>query len=584
MTLATYLVQRGKRGTWQLRVPIPRALHAPGKPREKGKSLGTTDRRIASDRALRVLDEWKREWAAMRGEGSPALPARSVAAPLMPTDHELDEAAVVLGYELSLSAADAGRRTLAGKGSNMYRAHVNYVRAELEEQVRATATGDDSLVRELAAEAMAALGVELDRDSEAYGKLVDRLNASRLAGLKAQHRRNVGELEAVGESAVIERVRQRERDKARPGETLLDLFDRYAEQRLAEEGKRDDTLAQDRKVIEQFAEFVGADRAVASIKPEHVREYRDTMRQLPPKWRDRANMRGLTMRGAAAKARAGDMPRVALTTINKHLSTISPLFAWLIEERWDLANPCTGLFFKKVKGKNPRPPLGADRLNAVLASPLFTGFEADGKEHRPGDVRANDWRYWIPLLCLFTGMRVGEAAQLRTEDVSQHVSGAWIIDIQHDPAKGQTTKAGQSRASVAHVKLIELGFIAFVEDRRSGKDGDSRLFPELVANGRDQLGAEPSAFWRDYLTRIGIKSGADGLGAHSFRHELADRLRVEVGLVDDQIAVALGHDQKSTTGGYGAVRQGTVKFLAPVMEQVRFDGVEFGHLIAKPSK
>lgn len=577
MSLATYLVQRGKRGIWQLRVPIPRALHAPGKPRERIKSLGTSDRQIASDRALSVLDEWKREWSRARGHEVQPLPSRVTSPLRMPDEHELDEAAVVLGYELPLSSADAGRRTLAGKGRNMYQAHINFVRAELEDQIQATATGDDGLVRELAGEAMVALGVEFDRDSAAYRALVDRLNASRLASLQAQHRRNVGDVEAVGESAVIERVRQREQDKAKPGETLLDLFDRYAEQRAAEDGKRSDTLTQDRKVIEQFAAFVGADRALASIKPEHVRDYRDTMRQLPPKWRDRADMRGLTMREAATKARAAGMPRIALTTINKHLSTISPLFAWLIEERWDLANPCTGLFFKRVKGKNPRPPLGTDRLNAVLASPLFTGFEADGKEHRPGTARANDWRYWIPLLCLFTGMRVGEAAQLRAEDVSQHESGAWVIDIRHAPEKGQTTKAGQSRATVAHAALVDLGFIIFVDQRRAER-GDSRLFPALVESDRGQIGAEPSAFWRDYLTRVGIKSGADGLGAHSFRHELADRLRVEVGLVDDQVAVALGHDQKSTTAGYGTVRQGTVRFLAPVMRQVRFDGVTFGHL------
>jgi integrase len=575
MSLATYLVQRGKRGIWQLRVPVPRALHAPGRPKEQVKSMGTTDRRMASDRALSVLVEWKAQWAAASGTGAPAQQR-------MPADHELDQAAVVLGYEMPLSAADAGRRTLAGKGRHMYQSHVNFVRADLEEQVRAAATGDDTLVRELAEEAMSALGVDLDRNGDAYRALVDRLNSSRLAGLKAQHSRNLGDLEAVGESAVIERVRKRDLEKAKPGETLLGLFDRYAETKLDEDNKRSDTLTQDRKVIEQFAEFVGADRAITSIKPEHVREYRDTMRQVPPKWRDRTDMRGLTMREAAAKARAGDMPRVALTTVNKHLSTVSPLFAWLIEERWDLVNPCTGLFFKRVKGKNPRPPFGTDRLNAVLASPLFTGFEADGKEHRPGTVRANDWRYWIPMLCLFSGMRVGEAAQLRTDDVLQHESGAWVIDIKHDPAKGQTTKAGQSRAAVAHSKLVELGFIAFVEQRRAANDGDGRLFPELMANDRAQIGAEPSEFWRDYLTRVGIKAGRDGLGAHSFRHELADRLREEVGLVDDQVAVALGHDQKSTTASYGSVRQGTVKFLAPVMEQVRFDGVKFHRLIAAP--
>lgn len=569
MSLANYLVQRGKRGTWQLRVPVPRALHAPGKPKERVMSMGTTDRRIASDRALAVLDDWKREWATARGETFSALPARQAS-----FRHQVTVPALVLGqHEALLQRLEDQRRALPADDAAQD-AEMAKRAADLRRLTRRHADGDDRTFRAMADRMIAARSLAIVEGSSEYEALVAGLAESAIEALAIHQRRYSGELNAEPRSALIRDERQRQADKAKPGETLLDLFDRYAEQRLAEGRKRHDTLKQDRKVIEQFAAFVGAGRAVASIKPEHVREYRDTLRQLPPKWRDRGDMRGLSMREAVAKARATDMPRTALTTVNKHLSTISPLFAWLIKERWDLSNPCAGLFHDKVRGKNPRPPLGTDRLNKVLASPLFTGFEADGKEHRPGEVRANDWRYWIPLLCLFTGMRVGEAAQLRTEDVSQHESGAWIIDIQHAPEKGQTTKAGHSRASVAHAKLVELGFVAFVEDRRKA-GGDSRLFPELVANDRDQLGAEPSAFWRDYLTRIGVKAGADGLGAHSFRHELADRLRVEVGLVDDQIAVALGHDQKSTTAGYGAVRQGTVRFLAPVMAQVRFDGVEF---------
>lgn len=572
MSLATYLVQRGKRGTWQLRVPIPRALHAPGKPKERVMSMGTTDRRIASDRALAVLDDWKREWATARGETFAALPARQAS----PRDQVTVPALVLGQHEALLQRLEDQRRALPADDAAQD-AEMAKRAADLRRLTRRHADGDDATFRAMADRMIAARSLPIVEGSSEYEALVAGLAESAIEALSVHQRRYSGEMNAEPRSALIRDERQRQADKAKPGEALLDLFDRYAEQRLAEGRKRDDTLKQDRKVIEQFATFVGVDRAVASIKPEHVREYRDTLRQLPPKWRDRADMRGLSMREAAAKARAADMPRTALTTVNKHLSTISPLFAWLIKERWDLSNPCAGLFHDKVRGKNPRPPLGTDRLNKVLASPLFTGFEADGKEHRPGEVRANDWRYWIPLLCLFTGMRVGEAAQLRTEDVSQHESGAWIIDIQHAPEKGQTTKAGHSRASVAHAKLVELGFIGFVQDRRKA-GGDSRLFPELVANDRDQLGAEPSAFWRDYLTRIGVKAGADGLGAHSFRHELADRLRVEVGLVDDQIAVALGHDQKSTTAGYGAVRQGTVRFLAPVMAQVRFDGVEFDRL------
>lgn len=572
MSLATYLVQRGKRGTWQLRVPVPRSLHAPGKPKERVRSMGTSDRRIASDRALHLLDQWKREWAALRGETLGSLPTAS-RAKRTPTEAELEALAVEFGHDEAMAQSEMRRRQPGG-----WQRHIHRTEAALDAFTPLAATSDHSLVEGMAGEIIEGMGLDLEPGTPAYLRFLDDLNAARLAALKTSRARARGDLEATTDTALIARVRQHERDKAKPGETLLDLFDRYAEQRLAGRKKRSDTLTQDRKVIEQFAAFIGTDRAIASIKLVDVRDYKDTMFQLPPKWRDRADMRGLTMRQAAAKARASDMPRVALTTINKHLSTISPLFDWLIKHDWASANPCRGLYYE-IEGKNSRPPFGTDRLNAVLASPLFTGFEADGKEHLPGALRATDWRYWIPLLCLFTGMRVGEAAQLRTEDVSQHGSGAWVIDIHHIPEKGQTTKAKQSRAAVAHAKLVELGFIGLVEERRVA-GGDSRLFPELVANGRDQIGAEPSRFWRDYLTRTGIKAGADGLGAHSFRHELADRLRDEVGLVDDQVAVTLGHDQKSTSATYGTVRQGTVRFLAPVMEQVRFDGVKFDHLKA----
>ena len=42
------------------------------------------------------------------------------------------------------------------------------------------------------------------------------------------------------------------------------------------------------------------------------------------------------------------------------------------------------------------------------------------------NCRADDWRYWIPLVCLFTGARLGEIAQLRTEDVRRE-RGIWFM-------------------------------------------------------------------------------------------------------------------------------------------------------------
>jgi hypothetical protein len=56
---------------------------------------------------------------------------------------------------------------------------------------------------------------------------------------------------------------------------------------------------------------------------------------------------------------------------------------------------------------------------------------------------------------------------------------------------------------------------------------------------------------------------------------MADLLRYEAELLDDQIEVALGHNQKTTTGGYGRLKQGTVTMLQGYFQGVRFEGVDF---------
>lgn len=151
------------------------------------------------------------------------------------------------------------------------------------------------------------------------------------------------------------------------------------------------------------------------------------------------------------------------------------------------------------------------------------------------------------------------------------------MTIRHDPTRGQFTKSGTSRPAIVHSRLVAIEFLEFVQRQRL-KSGNGRLFPELQVNVRDQIGHAPSVFWRKYLAAIGIKSGRDGYGAHSFRHTMADRLREEASLLDDEVEVALGHNQKTVTSGYGRIRQGTVPVLSKMVERVRFEGVELGHL------
>jgi integrase len=305
-----------------------------------------------------------------------------------------------------------------------------------------------------------------------------------------------------------------------------------------------------------------------------VREWRDTVASLPPGYGATKAYKGLSLREVASKARKAGAAKLSPTTVNKYLSTISPFLGWCVRNGFAERNPCDDLFYDLRKGQNPRPPFSSEQLQAILASPLFVGFQKDGREHVPGNQQANDWRFWIPLVCLFTGARIGEIAQLKTDDL-QIEDAVPFISIRHDESREQTTKSGQTRIMPLHPKLVQIGFVAFVEEQRARSLGNASpwLFPEIVVNERGSRGTSPSRFWRNYLHRIGIKAKADGYGSHSFRHALADKLRLS-GYLDEEIKVVLGHSHKSVTSGYGIVRQGTVSRIIKMISEIEFEEVD----------
>ena len=577
------IIKRKRNGrelrNYEVRILVPTAWQAKVGKKEALLSLGTGDRRAANVIALQIVAHQYTEWQRIADK---TLDVRSEV-----TDPRA--IAVKVAYDGMLDALEKNRR-LWPTDDVQYTAQLAQREIDLLRLTRRFQDGDLSQWEAMADRAFKARGLTLDKNSNEYKANVEAFALGSIDAIGVFNRRVGGELEAAPRTTLVQEAKSKQAAKAKSGETILELFERWAEEMLAKGVKRSDTVNQDRKVIESFAAFVGADRDIRSITPIEVAAYRDTLRDLPPKWMSKRELRHLEMRPAAAKARTLDMPRTAYTTINKQLSTISPLYKWIARHpTWaGHINPCNGLFYDKVKGKNRRPPFKTVDLKNMLHSPLFTGFKEDGEEHIPGDKQADDWRYWIPLTALFTGARIGEIAQLRLCDVCEE-HGVWFIHIRHDKNDGLTTKNGMSRAVAVHTTLEKIGFLAFHarQLQRAGGDNTGPLFAELTRNVRGQISAVPSRWWRDYLTRIKIKDpdaeGGDGFGAHSFRHTLADRLRTEAELLDNEIAVCLGHNMKSTTSEYGELPQGTVKMLKGYMDALRFDGLDFNHLCVRNS-
>lgn len=550
---------------WQLRWPLPPEARRATGVKEWTKSLKTSDKRAAERQAILILAEWQRKAAALEAGLSSPAPVDIEFGPIAYRRFYVDAAALFQKRRLEggLAAFDtikddllpkgalANRRSLAGDHSHMLAAVGSMFRENGHEF-------DESIPHHQ---------VVLAQSAEFFRAAVE-MEARRLGGEVHPELTSAMVLAAEAANAVADAPGTE--IHADPSMALLAQFDTYASRYVAAGRKRQDTLTQDRIIVELFASFVGLDTDFRTITRSTVRNWRDTVLRCPANFNKLSRYRGWTLSRIANDALRHGGKLLSPKTVNKYLSAVSALFTYLAAERDDVANPCLGLSIEIDKASNRRPTFSDEQIGRIFATPLFTGSAGPCSLHVRGDHRADTWHYWIPLTCLFSGLRIGEVAQLRICDIKSEF-GACVMHIRHDQTAGLSTKPGTSRMMPIHSQLVSIGFMDMVERRAQDSDGDPTqpLFAGLSKNDRDQIGSAPSRFWRDYLTKVGEKKGDDGIGAHSFRHTLAQKLR-DADELDITIAVVLGHSLPSTTAGYGTTRQGSIKMLSDMIEKVKF--------------
>jgi len=91
-----------------------------------------------------------------------------------------------------------------------------------------------------------------------------------------------------------------------------------------------------------------------------------------------------------------------------------------------------------------------------------------------------DWSlYWITVLGMHSGARIGEPAQLSAADIHD-VEGVLCLEI-HKRTEGTTVKSdARERWAPLHPEVIRLGFLEYVEARRDAEGAGAKLFPHHV--------------------------------------------------------------------------------------------------------
>lgn len=551
---------------WQVRIYVPKQYQEMLGSPDVVRSLHTEDEREAHRRAVRKVAEFHEEWESLQAP-----------APIDP-----EAIAVSVGYDRMLERLI--ERNASGGAEPDVQAEAR--RRSHRKLVSKYRGGDFDPWEGAAERAIEEHGLNIAKGSPEFSAFTKAIAEATLDAIGVELRAADGEFDAAPRSRIVSDVRAREAKRAKPGETIAELFEVYAKGLLESGKKRPAGVDQDRVVVLQFAEFVGVERAVSSIGYEEAKEYVDALAHIPLGYTKKKAYRGLTVREAIAKAQAEGAATLSLISQQRYISTLSPFFKHLKGEaggRLVPTNPFDGLHkdVSRARRESSRPPFCADQIGQIVNSPLFTGFLGDGKEHLPGNQRAEDWRYWIPLICVFTGARIGEAAQLHVDDIFR-LEGIWCIEFRSDTETNQAIKNNETRLVAVHDTLRRIGLIEFVERRQDeAQEPSEQLFPELEPGERGQFGDMPSSWWRRYLEKIGVKARGrrDGFGSHSFRHTLHDQLRA-AGHLDDVFGpLIMGHSKGGVTSRYGGTRQGTPKLSYEIINSARFIPIAKGRVV-----
>lgn len=346
------------------------------------------------------------------------------------------------------------------------------------------------------------------------------------------------------------------------GPTIKNLLGNYVSE-MSSESWTPRTRTQNERTLSLFTEFLG-DKPIGAVSRTDVSRFVDeVLRKLP-----RTYGKSPKDHSKRWSELVVENPTHGLSTktIGRHLTSLSGLFTWA-ERRGYIPqnmNPVKGF---KIGGKKRRPrderqAWTPGELRSYFNSPQYTGHKPVQRA-KAGHTITKDARYWVPFICLFAGLRLEEAAQLRVEDIEE-IDGIWAFSIREGEGRQLKSKAAVRKVPL-HPRLIQLGLL---DHWKAQVDlGHTRVFPDLSAGGPDgRYGYKLTQQLGTYRKQVGISR--PGVDLHSLRGNFATALH-DAGVPESIANELLGHE--NATMSYSRYSKGvSIKTLAEAIGKIEF--------------
>ncbi len=299
------------------------------------------------------------------------------------------------------------------------------------------------------------------------------------------------------------------------------------------------TMASYRNQIALFCDVITEinkeDIRIKNLSTELIREFNAVLNQLP------ANRNAKIYQGKNFVDLAKmQVKKISSKTYHYYINVVIEFLTWC-EAQGYIENTK----FKTIlqSSKKSIPKKGKYQRVNFDKNDLKKIFES--KHYLSGSFkRATD--YWIPLLALFTGARLGEICQLKVSDIKK-IDEIYCIDINEDDEDKSIKRESSARIVPIHNQLMKLGFIDYVNNQKKKKQ--KNLFEINYGIIRGQYHSTQKQM-SDYLKKVGIISSSTSKSKtfHSFRHTIRTQL-TELDIEERTIDAIIGHSSEARSIG-----------------------------------
>jgi len=354
--------------------------------------------------------------------------------------------------------------------------------------------------------------------------------------------------------------------------TVREVADRYFDEDLAIRSVTEKTSLKHKALLSEISAFFGEQTLICNVERPDCLRFRDVLAKLPPNFSK--SYPRLSVEEIVAKNEGG--ATLAWETQNNYLTMLVKMLAWAKGERLVSDNVAENIKPRvpSSTGQRKRLPFKTDELSRIFSAPIYTGCKDDEHGHaKPGPHIIRRSRYWLPLIALYSGMRLNEILQLSADHVRVSANGTPFFLL--TPDMELKTEAAVREVPV-HQRLVDCGFLAWVDMQREA--GKPDLFDDVPES---KHGYRSDIFSKRYATFLKSISLADDrrskLCFHSFRHTFKDALN-DTDAPEGEMDEICGWARSKKTGrrygtGFSADR------LKPYVDQVAYD-VDLSHLVA----